>query len=211
MPSWHAGGLASYPREMEWLSDTLTSALQRSAEASYVLSAYWLNDSIWPPAQLESAVRLMSMPRVLLGESGSAPDADAEQCEKALLRDGFTHPDIVSFGVPGTSLGAACWSSVAYHPLVPSRSLSESDLVRVELLVQAVWCYARAICDIVESGFDPALPSEYGVRFLRAMRSRCFTARAQESSAHRSMREAIVQTSGLADQLDAATASILDA
>jgi len=143
------------------------------------------------------------MPRVLLGEAQPGQAPDAEQRETALLRDGFTHPGITSFGVPGTSLGAASWSAVAYHPLDPSRALRQDNVVAVELLVQAAWCYARTICDGVEAGEQLTIPDELGFRFLQAMRSRCFTARPQESSAHRSMREAIVQTSGLADQFDA--------
>lgn len=202
--------LTSYPRDMAWLSGALSELLGRPVDASYVLSVYWLDQSPWAGEQLASAVQLLSMPRVLLGEAQPEQAVGAEQCEAVLLRDGFSHPDIVLFGVPGTSLGAASWSSVAYHPLVPARALELDDLISVELLTQAVWCYARSICDRVEAGQDFELPDEFGIRFLRAMRSRCFTARPQESSAHRSMREAIVHTSGLADQIDAAIAAIRD-
>lgn len=198
----------SYTRNMTILSQQLAGLLHKPVIVEYVLSVYWLHESIWPTGQLESAVRLLSMPRVLLGETTPTRSPGAEECERVLLRGGFTHPGIVDFGVPGTSLGAASWSSVAYHPLVPSRALTPADVVEVEMLVQAVWCYARTICDRIETGQDPDVPERYGERFLRGIRSRCFTARGQESSAHRSMREAIVDTSGLADQLDAAMTAL---
>jgi transcriptional regulator with XRE-family HTH domain len=202
--------VASYPRDMAWLSDLLTDAAGQPVEAGYVLSAYWLHRGPWAGDRLATAVRLLSMPRVLLGESQPQHAAGADECERRLLRSGFEHPGIVEFGVPGTALGAASWSSVAYHPLVAARALAPADLIEVELLTQALWCYARAICDRVEQGGEPDVPAEFGVRFLRAMRSRCATARPQESSAHQTMRRAIVQTSGLCEQIDTAMTALAD-
>jgi hypothetical protein len=49
----------------------------------------------------------------------------------------------------------------------------------------------------VESGDDPIVAAEFGWRFLRGIRSRLTTERPQETSQHRSMRDAVVQTSGL--------------
>jgi transcriptional regulator with XRE-family HTH domain len=200
----------TYSRDIEWLGQQISAAVGYQTAAAYVFSVYWLDRGIWPAPRLEPAVRLLSMPRVLLGESDPEHAIGAEQYEDALLHAEFDDPGIVGFGVPGTSLGAASWSSVAYHPLVPPRALAPKDIVDVELLTQAIWSYARAICDQIEAGVDPTISPDYGIRFLRGMQSRCFTARPQESSAHRSMREAIVQTSGLADQLDAAMAALRD-
>lgn len=45
------------------------------------------------------------------------------------------------------------------------------------------------------------VPAEFGWRFPRGIRSRLTTERPQETSKHRSMRDAVVQTSGLGRHL----------
>ena len=54
----------------------------------------------------------------------------------------------------------------------------------------------------VELGADPDVPREFGWRFLRGVRSRLVNERPQETSQHRAMREAIIDTSGLRRHLD---------
>ena len=191
----------SYRDVLRWASDQLTDALGDSSAASYVLSVYLLRDGIWGPAELQTAMRLLAMPRVLLGEASADEAQNAEQVEAVLLRNGFSHPDITEFGVMGLSIGCASWSGVSYYPLAPERALPVDEIVEVELLVQALWCYCHHILEQVEQARDPAIPDKYGFRFLRGLRSRCFTARPQESSQHRSMRAAILTTSDLGEKL----------
>jgi hypothetical protein len=84
-----------------------------------------------------------------------------------------------------------------YHPNAPDRALREDELVTCELSFQAAWAYCDHLRQQVEKGHDPVVPAEFGWRFLRGVRSRLTTERAQETSQHRSMRDAVVQTSGL--------------
>ncbi|MCA1702631.1 MAG: hypothetical protein LC808_04935, partial [Actinobacteria bacterium] len=61
-----------------------------------------------------------------------------------------------------------------------------------------------------EQGRDPLVPDQWGWRYLRAVRSRLINPRPRESGQHRSMREAILETSVLVDQLDQAIEALRD-
>lgn len=191
----------SYLAALQWSADQLSSVIGDSLTASYVLSLYHLRAGKWGASHLQTAMRLLAMPRVLLGEAATEEGRHAEQVEAALLRAGFSHPDIADFGVMGLSIGCATWGGISYHPLAPGRALPVNDLVEVELLVQALWCYCHHILDRVGQGHDPVIPDEHGFRLLRGLRSRCFTTRPQESSQHRSMRAAILAASNLGEKL----------
>ena len=106
-------------------------------------------------------------------------------------------PELVDFSMKGISLGYASWSGVVYHPIAQDRALREEELITCELSVQATWAYCDHLRQQVEQGNDPIVPTQFGWRFLRGIRSRLTTERAQETSQHRSMRDAIVRTSGL--------------
>src|SRR5262249_34313285 len=154
------------------------------------------------------------IPRVLLerDDHRERPSrAHAELVEQSLLRDGFDHPEIVDFGMKGISLAFASWSGVVYHPTAPARALTEDELVACELSLQAAWSYCNFIRAEVERGRDPVVPPEYGWRFVRGLRSRLTAERPQETSQHRSMREAVVETSGLSRHLTHAVETLREA
>jgi hypothetical protein len=119
----------SYTENLKWATEELCRVL-RSDEpvSSYVLSAYWAHKSIWPTDRLDTALRILSMPKVLLDRDVESPEAldHARLVEKSLLDHGFGHPDVRSFGVRGISVAYASWSGVVYHPVAPQRCLSES-------------------------------------------------------------------------------------
>jgi hypothetical protein len=108
------------------------------------------------------------------------------------------------FGVRGISIGYASWSGVVYYPIAEQRCLTEGELVAAELATQALWTYCAYINGEVEHGRDPAVPAGYGWRFLRATRSRLVNPRPQETGQHRSMRAAILETSGITNHLSQA-------
>lgn len=180
----------------------------------YVLSAYWVDDIPLDGSQHGSALRLLCVPRVLVSrhETGTPEEklARASVVEQAFLRDGFDHPDISDFGVRAIASGYASWSGVVYQPHASEQCLSERELVACELSVQAAWAYTDYIRQIVEAGEDPDVPLDYGWRYLRGIRSRLTTERPQETSQHRSMREAVVNTSGLIRRLDQAIDTLRD-
>ncbi len=196
---------SSYPQNIEWVTRRLEEQIGKIADEPYVLSAYWVGSAPWDGARLDTSLRLLSIPRVLTDREddrrGLPSRAHAELVEQALLREGFDHPEIMPFGMRGISLGFASWSGVVYHPTAPGRALTEHELVSCELSVQAAWSYCNYIRTEVERGRDPVVPPEYGWRFVRGLRSRITTERPQETSQHRSMREAIVETSGLSRHL----------
>lgn len=196
---------SSYVENREWATSKLCELLGSATERpSYVLSLYLVQKSCWSELRLDTALRLLCVPRVLLereAEQGPGSLARAELVEESLLREGFEHPEVVEFGIKGVAKGFASWSGVVYFPVAESRALSEDELVRCELSAQAVWAYCDYIRNEVEQGIDPIVAEEYGWRFLRGVRSRLTTERPRESSQHRSMREAIIETSGLARHL----------
>jgi hypothetical protein len=201
---------ASYPLARAWGDQVLLDTTGLPAATCYVLSTYWLTRPKWVGQQLDTAMRLLSMPSVLLDREDEAVDDEsllcgAEQVERALLREGdIDRADLIGFGSRGVSVGYASWSGVAYHPIAPRRALSVDEMVACELLTQAIWCYTHEIQRQVEAGLDPIVPADYGWRFLRAVRSRLTAPRAVEVGQHAGMREAVLKTSGLPRQMESA-------
>jgi hypothetical protein len=173
-----------------------------------VLSAYWLSRPKWAGEQLDTAVRLLAMPSVLLDRDPCDNRTllhGAELVERTLLSDhNVDRTDLTPFGSRGVSIGYASWSGIAYHPVAPRRALTEDDLVACELLVQAIWCFTHETLRQVELGADPVVPASFGWRFLRGVRSRLTAPRPLETGQHASMRDAVLLTSRLSQQMDAA-------
>ncbi|SBW17214.1 hypothetical protein FDG2_0110 [Candidatus Protofrankia californiensis] len=205
----------SYPENIDWATRHLEERIEAPVhEEPYVLSTYWVESAPWNGARLDSALRLLCIPRVLLereDDHQGPSQAHAELVEQSLLREGFDHPEIMEFGMKGISFGFASWSGVVYHPTASARALTEHELISCELSVQAAWSYCNSIRSAVERGRDPVVPAEYGWRFVRGLRSRLTTERPQETSQHRSMREAIVETSGLSRHLAHAVETLREA
>lgn len=202
----------TYPESRAWADRILTELAGAAVTSPYILSAYWLDRAKWSGETLDTAMRLLSMPSVLLDREGdgSCDEAEmlsaAEMVERELLRDGAVErADLVPFGARGVSIGYASWSSIAYHPVAARRALSVEEMTACELMVQAIWCYTHEILRQVEQGLDPVVSPEYGWRFLRAVGSRLTAPRALETGQHNSMRDAILATSRLPGQLKAAT------
>lgn len=206
----------SYPENIEWATHQLAAYLEDNLSSDpYVLSAYWVKSTPHDGARLDTLLRLLSIPRVLLnreeGQGVTPSRAHAELVEQSLLKEGFDHPEIVDFGMKGISFGYASWSGVVYHPIAPTRALTEHELVSFELSAQAAWSYCNFIRSEVERGRDPVVPDEYGWRFVRGLRSKLAVERPQETSQHRTMREAIMETSGLSRHLSDAVETLREA
>ncbi|MFC7382815.1 hypothetical protein [Sphaerisporangium rhizosphaerae] len=194
----------TYVENLAWASRYIGNLVRAEAEASYVLSLYWVHSPIWPAHEIDTALRIMCFPKTLLArdpETSESSLAHAELVERSLLADGFEYPEMTSFGVKGISLGYASWSGVVYSPIALQRSLAEQELVSTELATQAIWAYCAHINEQVEQGRDPTVPAEYSWRFLRGVRSRLTNPRPQETDQHRFMRAAILDTSGLPGHL----------
>jgi hypothetical protein len=191
----------TYEQNMRWAQDQLHTLSECLVTGQpYVLSLYWVDEPAWHGNDLYTALRLMCIPRVLVPRADNLNEsclASAALVERTLLDNGFEHPELVDFSMKGISLGYASWSGVVYHPIARDRALREDELITCELSVQAVWAYCGHLRQQVETGNDPAVPAEFGWRFLRGVRSRLTTERPQETSQHRCMRDAIVHTSGL--------------
>jgi hypothetical protein len=191
----------TYEQNMQWAQDQLRALTANPlAGQPYVLSLYWVDQPAWAGNDLHTALRLMCIPRVLVPRADIIDEScldSAALAERTLLHNGFEHPELVDFSMKGISLGYASWSGVVYHPIAHDRALREDELITCELSVQAAWAYCEHLRQHVEHGNDPTVPPQYGWRFLRAIRSRLTTERPQETSQHRSMRDAIIHTSGL--------------
>ncbi len=205
----------SYAENLEWATAYLQKLTEdESIRASYVLSAYWLHSPVWVGSMLDTALRIICAPRVLVerDNAGSvACLAAAERAEKELLAGGFDHQEMRSFGLKGVSLGYSSWSGVAYHPLDPARSLAEDELVSFELNLQAIWAFCEHVNGQIEQGRTPTVPDGFGWQFLRATRSKLANPRPQETGQHRSMRDAVLETSGLMGHLQHAIEALREA
>ncbi|MEV4384136.1 helix-turn-helix domain-containing protein [Micromonospora sp. NPDC049580] len=205
---------ASYEDDVPWAADQVGRLLSSPPSSDhvapeYVLSMYVLQESAWTGDELENALRLMSLPSVLVNRRAQpGPEPVGDHVERRLLAQGFDQPSVQPFGVQGVSVGYASWAGVAYHALSPEQALMVDDLVSCEVDVQMLWAYCRHIQRQVEEGRDPTMPPEFGWRFLRAAHSRMTTARARETAQHCMMREATLVTSGLPARLTQAQAAL---
>ncbi len=202
----------SYPENLRWAGQYLTEAAGTDIAASYVLSTYWVYAAPWAGQSLDTGLRLICAPRVLVDREVT-PNAQAasERTEHDLLGAGYHPPEMRSFGSPGVSSAWASWSGVVYHPHDPLRGLAENDLVQFEIGVQAIWAFTAYINEQIEAGVDPDISPEYGGRFLRAMRLLLFNPRPQETGQYQQMREAVVTSSGLPSQLELAMEALKEA
>lgn len=116
----------TYEQNMQWAREQLR-ALGGSEVVGqpYVLSLYWVDRPAWHGRELETALRLICIPRVLLQRADKIDElclAPAALVERALLQDGFDHPELIDFGMKGISLGYASWSGVVYHAIARDRA-----------------------------------------------------------------------------------------
>ncbi|MGY3519177.1 hypothetical protein ACVMYR_23035 [Micromonospora sp. PTRAS2] len=204
----------SYGDNIKWAIDYLAPiAPPEDDSAVYVLGAHWVIEPAWPAELLDTALRIMSTPRVLLHRGRAMDDehlAHAELIEQSLLSESYDHVGIESFGVRGISVGYASWSGVVYHPISAERSLTEAELISCELAIQSMWAYSDAIARKVEQGRDPQVPPEHGWRYLRGVRSRLTVSRLRETGQHQAMRRAILRTCDLMPALDQAIETLRD-
>lgn len=155
-------------QNMQWACEQLR-ALGGSEVAGqpYVLSLYWVDRPAWQGRELDTALRLICIPRVLLQRADTIDESclgPAALVERALLQDGFDHPELVDFGMKGISLGYASWSGVVYYAIARDRALRRDELVTCELSVQAAWAYCDHLRQQSRRGTTPSyLPTSAGV------------------------------------------------
>ncbi|MFG3157294.1 XRE family transcriptional regulator [Streptomyces sp. NPDC048219] len=201
----------SYVTDLEWATTELQRLLAEAGTptetaATYVLSAYLLEDSPWHGSQLATALQILTTPSVVVDRQHSdGPLRLGDSVEQELFTEGYAHPDVIEFGSQPVSIGLAGWSGVAYHPLAADRALPMAAIVALELDVQTLWALSTYVLDEIEAGRDPLMPHDaYGWRWLRGAYSRLTAARPQETAQHQLMREAVLATSQLPDRLRAA-------
>lgn len=112
-----------------------------------------------------------------------------------------------ALGVSGVSVACASWSGVVYLPLSPARALHPDEFVSFEVVAQGLWCYSAHI--LAADDLDQ-LPERYGWRFLRTARARLTSAGPVETGQVRMMRDAVLSTSRLTEQLTQAQAILRD-
>ncbi|MFE4177134.1 XRE family transcriptional regulator [Streptomyces sp. NPDC056909] len=210
----------TYLQEPDWAGKQITQLMKlHAAEGApthevpapqYVLSVYELRENSWAGAGLDTALQLLATPSVLVNRQDPENVVSlGPEVEAAKFREGWSHAEAAPFG-GGVSQGVASWSGVAYHPQPDERALTTSQIVALELDVQALWALSSHVLHTIENGHDPVMPPEYGWRFLRSAYYRLTTARPTETAQHRVMREAILTTSELPNRLRAAQDALRD-
>ncbi|WP_454339962.1 helix-turn-helix domain-containing protein [Streptomyces ambofaciens] len=210
----------TYLKDPAWVGERMAHLLTRHGDTKgcsaqslipqYVLSAYELRTHSWSSAGLDTALQLLATPSVLVNRQNPSDVVPlGPGVEEAKFHDGWAHPGALTFD-GGVSRGVVGWSGVAYHPQSDERALTMSQIVALELDVQALWALSSHVLHVVEDGQDPVMPTAYGWRFLRSAYFRLTTARPTETAQHRVMREAILATSELPDRLRAAQDALRD-
>jgi DNA-binding XRE family transcriptional regulator len=141
----------------------------------------------------DRAIEILSCPSVLLTDGYDDDELDGDR-ETQLLTSTERITDARSFGLSDSHFGWASWAGVALHLKNRSQQQLVSELVRLEVQLQAVWCYAS---HIVGTGRAPS--EMHGEDFLRAMRRQLAAPNATEHTSRRLLREAIVETSRVRD------------
>lgn len=173
----------------------------------------WIIRSIWTKPELDTALRILTTPRILLQRTAHTESSDlahAELVERAFFQGGLDRLDVSEFGIEETSLGVASWSGVVYFPIAPNRALSEPEILTYERTVQAAWSYCDWIRSQVEVGNDPNVLPQHGRRLLRALRSIITNPRPEENSQVYPLRIAILTTSGITEHLNQAANAIAE-
>lgn len=207
---WHR---RVYDEQIEWTNKTIESLLASDASAQYAMPINWIIQSIWAKPELDTALRILTTPRILLQRTTHTESSDlahAELVERVFFQGGLDQLDVSEFGIDETSVGIASWSGVVYFPIAPHRALSESEILTYERTVQAAWSYCDWIRSQVEIGKDPDVRPQYGRRLLRALRSIITNPRPEESSQVYPLRIAILATSGITEHLNQAAAAITE-
>lgn len=195
----------TYTDNLSWASSFLSDLTgTNETNALYVLSLYWVHNPAWAGRVLDTALRLICSPRVLLDrevEDGESESSTAYETERVLLGDGYEHSQMRSFGMRGISVGFASWSGVSYYPADTEKALGESEIIGFELALQSIWAYCEHINTQIEQGAELGIPQDYGYKHLRAAKSRLTNPRPQEKGQYQAMRIAIIETSGIAEHL----------
>jgi len=190
----------SYEENLDWASRYFRGITgDDNAKASYILSTYWVHSPIWVGQTLDTALRVLCTPRVLLDrEPHQDPEAtqiQAERVERELLAEGFQRSEMRPIGVQGVSSGYASWSGVVYHAFDHGRALPEGDLVQLQVDLQATWMF----CEHLNNQATELTTSEAreGRQALKKARASLMVPQPQETGQHRTMRDAVIETSGL--------------
>ncbi|MGQ0775132.1 MAG: hypothetical protein ACT4NY_12055 [Pseudonocardiales bacterium] len=207
---WHR---RVYDEQVNWANETIASLFKSDASAQYAMPINWVVRSIWSKSDLDTALRILTAPRLLLQRTAHTESSDlahAALVERSLFQGGLDQFDVSEFGIEGISMGIASWSGVVYFPIAPHRALLESEVLTYELTVQAAWSYCDWIRSQVEIGNDLDVEPQHGRRLLRALRSIITNPRPEESAQIYPLRIAILGSSGITEHLNQATDAIAE-
>jgi hypothetical protein len=167
---WRRDGFHSILSGTHWISRQTAKLLQISrtpngdflgrmaGQLEYVLSVFVLKAHQWSAAELKSALKLCSCPRVLLNNDEAGLDRMVSiSREQEFLRNGFEHPDLREFGVFGADLGYAGWAGVSYFGFGKEEEGLATALADFEIALQGLWLFCHLTRKAADQGgqFDP--------------------------------------------------------
>ena len=171
-------------------------------EHPYGLSCFNLHQGPWQdPSAIDRAVRVLSNPSLLHDEALESP-SDAIRTETRLLSGEQELEDLSSFGHTTKLIGWASWAGVAISESERAQPIS-TLLIEFELQLQALWCYAS---NVERLGSLPS--AAHDVRFLKDALRSLRLPRPTEHTPIRRMREALVNSSRIAETVSGAIDSL---
>ncbi|MEJ7623816.1 MAG: winged helix-turn-helix domain-containing protein [Pyrinomonadaceae bacterium] len=165
--------------------------------SKYVVSLLVLSEPQWlRPERFSKPLRLLSCLTPLEGEtSGAVPESG--RLERELLDGTYANVDSVEFGSPGIDIGFANWDGVSYLARHSQSAALKTKIAEFEIAVQSAWWLAKCIVEEVTNGSASAADLELAARELRRQYGRIKAIGPTESTAERTMTEAILKTSRL--------------
>jgi DNA-binding winged helix-turn-helix (wHTH) protein len=168
-------------------------------KVGYVFSVMVLLESHWGGGRnLLRPLRLLSYLSPLESAGAMNKSAQPASVEKKLLDGDYPNGETREFGSPGRELGFASWDGLSYLKYTDGNSTTKDDIIEFEIAVQSTWWLANCLSDIcltngVKAKKDLTLP----IRDMRWQFAKLRGIFANESTAQRTMTEAILTTSRL--------------
>lgn len=166
---------------------------------AYVFSVMALQEPKWGRAgRLRRPLQLLSNLSLLEASGVAKESADLPSVEKKLLNGAYPDVETKEFGSPGKELGFATWDGLSYLKHGDGNSATNDDILEFEIAVQSTWWLAKCLSDIcLVNGAKVKKDLTLPIQDLKWQFAKVRSIGANESTAQRTMMEAILTTSRL--------------
>lgn len=165
----------------------------------YVFSVLVLIEPEWASTdKMRKPLQLLSCLSPLENIDPAPASKDSHDLEHQILDGTYSNFDTIEFGLTGQDLGFACWDGLSYLQRTNGNSAIKDDIIDFEIAVQTTWWLSKCLYDIcLEKGAEVKEELDPYIQALRWQYAKILRIVATESTAQRTMIEAILTTSRL--------------